>query len=132
VAKKAKAKKGRPSKLATINLDEIERMGGLGLTLEEIGYIVGVAESTVRGWKNNPAFSAALKKGKLRADQNVKQSLYKRALDGDVTAAIFWLKNREPKNWGDKRQLDISSDEGSEVVIKVVKTEAQGDKKDGG
>jgi len=130
---KAKAKHpgGRPSKLNSLDMSEVERLGGLGLTLEEIGYVLGVTRQTIYNWKKNPKFFDILKKGKAQADGRVKQSLYQRALEGDVTAQIFWLKNRDPKNWGDKRQLDISSDDGSEVVIRVVKTESQGAKKDG-
>ena len=26
----------------------------------------------------------------------------------DPTACIFWLKNRKPKDWKDKRELDIT------------------------
>ncbi len=128
---KAKHPGGRPSKLNYLDMSEVERLGGLGLTLDEVGYVLGVTTQTIHNWKKNPKFFDALKKGRAQADSRIKQSLYQRALEGDVTAQIFWLKNRDPKNWGDKRQLDISSDDSSEVVIKVVKTESQGAKKDG-
>jgi hypothetical protein len=77
----------------------------------------GVAESTLYLWKQqHPEFSEALKRGKDEFDtQNVEQSLLKRAmgytLDGkhypaDTTACIFWLKNRQPRKWRDKQELE--------------------------
>ena len=37
------------------------------------------------------------KVSKEEADAKVVQSLYQKALKGDVTACIFWLKNRQPR-----------------------------------
>ena len=75
----------------------------------------------------------SLKVGKDIPDQNVERSLYQRAIgyshpdvdirvvDGDVvqteivkhyppdtTAAIFWLKNRKPKDWRDKQEVELN------------------------
>ena len=36
------------------------------------------------------------------ADFEVESALFKKAKMGDVTAQIFWLKNRKPKQWRDK------------------------------
>ena len=40
----------------------------------------------------------------------------------DVTAQIFWLKNRKPVEWRDKQEIDIAGKDGKpfEVNIKVV------------
>lgn len=84
--------------------------------------------------KNYPQFAEALKEGKDYVDRKVENSLLKRALgyeyeetlteiyegeDGskrkhikkfkkyahpDVTAQIFWLKNRKQNEWRDKRE----------------------------
>ena len=29
----------------------------------------------------------------------------------DVTACIFWLKNRDPEHWKDKHDVDLSGDD---------------------
>ncbi|WP_210319943.1 hypothetical protein [Camelimonas fluminis] len=87
-------------------------------------------------WKRgNPEFCYAVKKGKLVADANVAEALYRRAVgyshpavrisaaaDGrhvaipyvrkyppDTTAAIFWLKNRRPAEWSDKQARELVS-----------------------
>jgi len=45
---------------------------------------------------------------KACADEVVIKSLYTKATkDKDVTAMIFWLKNRQPLDWRDRRELNI-------------------------
>lgn len=74
-----------------------------GLTDLQIAKNIGVAMSTFCDWKNkHPEFSEALKRSKEVADFEVESALFKKAKMGDVTAQIFWLKNRKPKQWRDK------------------------------
>ena len=74
-----------------------------GLTDLQIAKNIGVAMSTFCDWKNkHPEFSEALKRSKDVADFEVESALFKKAKMGDVTAQIFWLKNRKPKQWRDK------------------------------
>ena len=86
--------------------DGLTLLGGWardGLTDEQIAHNIGVSCSTMRVWKDRfPAISAALKKGKEVVDFEVENALVKKALSGDVTAMIFWLKNRKPGRWRDK------------------------------
>lgn len=37
----------------------------------------------------------------------------------DTTAAIFWLKNRQPKKWRDKQEIDVRTPEGITVTYKA-------------
>lgn len=37
----------------------------------------------------------------------------------DVTAQIFWLKNRKPAEWRDKRQIDTNISTGGDFVLKI-------------
>ena len=39
----------------------------------------------------------------------------------DTAAGIFWLKNRNPEMWRDKREFVGQDDEGNEVTINVVR-----------
>ena len=34
----------------------------------------------------------------------VENALFKNAIEGNTTAQIFWLKNRRPDKWRDKRE----------------------------
>lgn len=101
------AKVGRKSKY-----DDFVDCGGLvlvagwardGLDDVLIAKKIGIAKSTLCDWKNKyPEFADAIKKSKEFADFEVEQALYKKAKMGDVTAQIFWLKNRQPRKWRDK------------------------------
>lgn len=78
-----------------------------GKTEDEIAERLGVSKATITNWKQaHPEFLAALKTSKEQADSLVEESLYKKALKGDVTACIFWLKNRQPAKWREKQEVE--------------------------
>ena len=74
-----------------------------GLTDEQIAHNVGITATTLYEWKKRfSKISEALKKGKEVVDYDVENALLNKALAGDTTAQIFWLKNRRPDKWRDK------------------------------
>ena len=85
-----------------------------GFTDQEVADLLGVSERTINTWKlRHVDFASALINGKPPADERVVQSLYNRALGfvrngkyfpPDVTACIFWLKNRRPDEWRDRHE----------------------------
>lgn len=104
-----------------------------GYTLVEIGELLGVCEKTIDTWKNTHVeFATALETGRRDADLEVVNSLYYRAKgyshpavkifmtkEGDIVeapytehfppdtkAAMYWLGNRDPKRWKDRRVED--------------------------
>lgn len=105
-----------------------------GLTDQQISEKVGINPATLYDWKKKyPEISESLKRGKEVVDIEVENALFKRAIgyrykeikteetaDGekvtttikevipDVTAQIFWLKNRCPKKWRDKQDVEHS------------------------
>lgn len=82
-----------------------------GLTDEQISKNVGINPATLYDWKNKfPEISKALKKGKEVVDYQVENALLNKALYGDTTAQIFWLKNRRPDKWRDKPEAPGDSD----------------------
>ena len=107
IPKKEKKKEGRPSKLPAIDLNQVENIAALGLTDVEIAMVLSISKSTLNAWKDNADFLDSLKRGKLKADMNVTQSLYRKATGGDTVAQIFWLKNRRRQDWRDKQDLGI-------------------------
>lgn len=126
---------GRPTKFDSGMIEQVEKLCMLGATDKEIADFFDISESTLNEWKHTfPEFSESIKNGKIKADLNVADSLYKRAMgyehDEDVifndkgtplvvatrkhyppdtTAMIFWLKNRRSQNWRDKQDLDLTS-----------------------
>jgi transposase len=84
-----------------------------GLTNEQIAANMGISKVTFYEWRNKfPNFANLIKEDKDYADTQVENALYKQALEGNVTAAIFWLKNRRRNNWKDKQDVEVSGEVG--------------------
>lgn len=108
-------------------------MARCGLTDEQMAKEFGVGIRTFYRWKKTyPEFCQSLKENKDFVDALVEDSLLKKAIgyeieevevtaskDGknsrikktkkwihDTTAAIFWLKNRQPDRWRDTQNLN--------------------------
>ncbi len=104
------AKLNHPPKMDQLNLEKVEVIASMGLIDEQIAVILGISPRTLNYWKKHPQFVQALKRGKLKADFQITQSLYQKAKNGDTTAMIFWLKNRQPDKWREKTQLEHSGE----------------------
>lgn len=126
--------RGRPSKYQAGFAEQARKLCELGATDREVAAFFGVQERTVYRWQAQfPEFCQALKIGKVAADERVERSLYRRAVgysfdavkinqyEGeavvtpyvehvapDVTACIFWLKNRKPVEWRDVKAVEHS------------------------
>ena len=104
-----------------------------GLFDAQIAKNMGISEATLYRYKaNHPEIKEALRKGKEVVDIEVENAMLKRALGytitineqkvdkdgyvhdlkrdvhipGDVTAQIFWLKNRRRQQWRDKVEVE--------------------------
>lgn len=143
MSKKEKAGRGRPTKYKPEFAKQAYKLCLLGATDKRIADFFDVTESTLNLWKQEfPEFSESLKAGKEEADSVVAQSLFHRATgyshpDVDIklfkgkiittkltkhyppdsTAAIFWLKNRQPKQWRDKQEVEHTVAEKQVIVI---------------
>jgi len=97
---------GRPTKYNPDELEHVTQLCMMGATNEELAKFLNVATSTVDLWiLKHEAFSGAVKNGREIADMEVAKSLYQKALSGDVTAMIFWLKNRRSDQWRDQTNV---------------------------
>lgn len=131
--KVANSERGRPTLYKPEYADQARRLCLLGATNEILGIYFEVATSTVSLWiTTHSEFSDAVKRGRIVADTDVAESLYKSAMglhistedklvsdgkggqqvitlkkqiDPVVTAQIFWLKNRQPKLWKDRVEV---------------------------
>jgi len=82
------------------NLIRLEGWARDGLTNEQIAQNMKIRRETLWDWiRKYPNISNALKKGKEVVDYQVENALLKEALKGNVTACIYWLKNRKPDKW---------------------------------
>ncbi len=133
-AAKKTASRGRPTAFEAAFVELARNYAFLGATDAEMAEFFGVSKRTFDYWKKrHPDFLHSIKEGKRVADAKVAGSLFNRALgfshpdtkfatfEGkitdtkeytkhyppDTTAAIFWLKNRDPKRWRDKIDHEV-------------------------
>lgn len=95
----------------------------LGYTDKQLAEYFDVSEQTLNAWKKKyPEFLESLKAGKEEADSAVVGALYEKAIAGDTTAMIFWLKNRQRYQWRDKVNHEVSGQDGGpiESVTRVI------------
>ncbi|HRQ36250.1 MAG TPA: terminase [Chiayiivirga sp.] len=139
---------GRPSTYSDTYPKQAEKLCRLGATDQEIADFFEVSIRTVYQWKLvHEEFAQALKAGKEEADARVERSLFQRAIGyeqdevkifmpagaeepvyapyrakiaPDTTACIFWLKNRRPDNWRDKREHEHSGPDGGAMLFRTI------------
>lgn len=126
---------GRPSKYQPEYADQARKLCLLGATDGELADFFEVCESTINNWKHeHPGFLESIRAGKIKADAEVADSLYRRAtgetiqlekvmkkddgsfeavryksyIPGDPNAAFRWLQNRRAQNWTDKQLIQHS------------------------
>lgn len=126
--------RGRPSKYKPEYTEQAYKLCLLGATDKDLSDFFGASEQTINAWKQqHPEFLESLKSGKIEADAVIAQKLFHRAkgyeheedyitqyqgepiivptvkhYPPDTTAAIFWLKNRQPDKWRDKQEREIT------------------------
>jgi len=115
---------GRPSKLTPAILAQARALALIGLTDAQMAIAWDVGEATINRWKKNDEFRESLKGGKTLADAEVGQALFQKAIgwDGqppDTTACIFWLKNRQPRQFREKQEAIHSFDDDFMEIVKA-------------
>lgn len=113
----------RPNKYETHvapRLGEVADWVRNGATEREIAERLDIAMSTFCEYKKGfSEFSEVLKKTRDSVDGDVENALLQNALKGNITAQIFWLKNRRPKLWRDKPVEEIAEEEKAELVLRI-------------
>ncbi|MCD1124821.1 hypothetical protein LPW36_02020 [Jinshanibacter sp. LJY008] len=101
-----------------IDLVQVKDLASRGLTDEQIALALGISISTItRRKKDNDEFCAAIKKGKALGIATVANALFKNATEGNTTAQIFFLKNRDPNNWNDRQQVEHTGKDGGAIQV---------------
>lgn len=95
---------------------QARHIAGLGATNQQIAKIFNIDIATFHKWtKDHPEFISAIKEGRDDPDNRVEASLFHKALSGDVTACIFWLKCRRPYVWRDRRSGEEAEEAGNDI-----------------
>lgn len=91
-----------------------------GLTDKQIGENLGLSHNAFCEYKKKyNEFYEALKINKEMADYEVENALFKNAMNGNVTAQIFWLKNRKKENWKDKVEVTNVGNEVNNQITNI-------------
>ncbi len=140
---------GRPSKYKPEYSEQAAKLCFLGATDVMLGDFFHVSEVTINKWKKDyPDFLKSLKDTKAALDSRVEHSLFERAMGyehteekvfctngqitthtvtkryaPDPTSMIFWLKNRQPERWRDKREIELSD----RPLVKVTRKRFDGE-----
>lgn len=95
-----------------------------GLTKEQIAHNIGIGRTTLYEWEQKePNIANVLKRSREIVDFEVENALYKSAMNGNVTAQIFWLKNRRKEQWRDKVEYETNNDDLNKVKELLSKIE---------
>ena len=91
-----------------------------GHTDAEIAAKTGISIGTLYEWlKRHSECQEAKKQAKRYLDDTVEAALYKKAVGydykgkhypGDNTCMIFWLKNRRPREWRDRKEIQVDAE----------------------
>lgn len=94
-------------KITKALLTKVERLAARGLTQDQIAVSLGISSTTLYKNKAKYAeFADAIKKGQSKGLEQVSNALFSKAVKGDTTAQIFYLKNRDPENWKDRKDIN--------------------------
>jgi len=138
---------GRPTKYDPNYNEQAYKLCLLGATDKDLANFFEVEEPTINNWKKEyPDFFQSLKAGKQVADSVIATKLFHRAkgyehvetitasFQGkitdqrdvikhyapDTTAAIFWLKNRQPEKWRDVQRIEQTNVNSDPIITQSI------------
>lgn len=146
------AKRGQKGKYNPELLGRIKIWVRNGATNKDICAKIGISEKTFYEWLNKHSnLREALKENKDDVDDQVENALLKRALgfeyeeveetDGpngferkvkkkralpSEVACFFWLKNRRPDKWREKRETELTGKNGGPIEVKNTNIDLSG------
>lgn len=78
-----------------------------GSTVSAACHACGISRNTFYSWlKEDSAFATKVDEAQKSRIQHVEDSLYKKAIEGNMTAIIFFLCNREPERWKNVNKVE--------------------------
>ncbi len=94
-------------KMIEIDLSQVEKLAAIGLNEAQVADSLGISVPTLeRRKKDSEDFVSALKRGKAKGVAQVANNLYTQSKEGNVSAGIFFMKNRA--GWKDKTETEHS------------------------
>ncbi len=102
-----------------IDIAEVEKLAGRGLSYEQICLCLGICDKTLlRKRRESSDLSDAIERGRAKGVKDITNALFDKAMTGDVRACELFLKCR--CGWTDKQQVDVTSSDGSFSVASII------------
>lgn len=127
----ANGKAGRPAKVLTEKQrGEIETLAAF-LSVEQMAAYFGIASNTFYAMaERDPEILEMYKRGKSKAIGKVAEGLVRKALAGDTTSAIFFLKTQA--RWAETQKHELTGADGGPVeVARIERVVVDGAKRGG-
>ena len=116
-AGKGSRRPGRPAyEISPRDIADVEKYAAIGLTAEEISYMLGIAPNTFAKWRQREDIIDAIKRGKANGLTLVGKSLFDKAVGGDVTAQIWFEKTRGKRT----DRVEVVADDQSQAITRLI------------
>lgn len=112
--KRGRQGEGGGAPIKTLSEEQISEVGALAsvLNLQQIADYLEISRNTLSAiCDRQPEVFEQIKKGKAKAIGTVAKGLVRQAMDGNTTAAIFYLKTQA--GWQENQKIDLTSSDGS-------------------
>ena len=94
------------------NRAKVEKLAAAGIRYEDIALFLDITRPTLDKY-----YKKELKIGHIKANAAVASKVYQEAINGNMTAALFWLKTRA--GWRETQKVEMSADVNTELNGKV-------------
>jgi predicted DNA-binding protein (UPF0251 family) len=81
------------------DIEQIELLAGYGLSIQQIGSVIGISKSTLDSRRaTEKRVAEAVERGRAMAEAKIGKSLFERAIDGDIAAIRWWEMTRAKRS----------------------------------
>jgi len=93
---------------------QVEALSGYGLPIDQIAVLVrdGIHVDTLRAHFANELIS-----GKAKANGQIGQTLFQKAMGGDTTAMIWWSKTQ--MRWAETQKHEVTGADGAPLKVET-------------
>jgi hypothetical protein len=91
---------------------QVQAMSGYGVPQEDIATVLDIDPKTLR-----LHYRRELDLGSINATAKIGETLYRQAMNGNVAAAIFWMKARA--GWREKSEVEVNGKNGGAILTEV-------------
>ncbi len=114
-----------------IDIEKVEALAAVGCSYEEICLNLRISSKTFYNKrKENPEITEAIKRGQAKGLATIENALFKKAKEGNVTAAIFYLVNRGNGKWRSINRTEITGADGTPLSPPALEIVFPNEKKD--